>query len=114
MWRVTRRSKNEERLLYNGKYKNEETAAHASDTLARNLIANGEKGHKLNFPDDHTEVFTEVTQYATTNLILFRSSVPTFFVYKVIGKKKTEILDQRVVDRNFGRIDHLEQNSLAR
>merc|ERR1712096_269432 len=25
-------------------------------TLARKLIKNGERGHKLNFPDDHTEV----------------------------------------------------------
>merc|ERR1712098_361031 len=37
----------------------EETAAHASDTLARKLVANGEKGHKLNFPDEHTEVYPE-------------------------------------------------------
>merc|ERR1712098_856582 len=42
-----------------GTYKDEETAAHASDTLARKLMKNGEKGHKLNFPDDSTEVYPE-------------------------------------------------------
>merc|ERR1712098_519141 len=55
-WQAYRRSKNENKNVYNGTYKNEETAAHASDTLARELIENGEKGHKLNFPDDHTEL----------------------------------------------------------
>merc|ERR1712098_502423 len=35
----------------------EETAAHASDTLARKLIKNGEQNHKLNFPGDHNEVY---------------------------------------------------------
>lgn len=33
----------------------EETAARASDILARKLIANGEKHHKLNFSDDSNE-----------------------------------------------------------
>merc|ERR1712058_159693 len=55
-WNVQRWSKIEKKPVYNGNYKDEETAAHASDTLARKLIANGEKGHKLNFPDDNTEV----------------------------------------------------------
>jgi hypothetical protein len=55
-WRAYRWSKNENKLFHNGVYKNEETAAHASDTLARKLIANGEKHHKLNFSDDDTEV----------------------------------------------------------
>merc|ERR1712098_379700 len=56
-WCVYRYSKNEKKKVTNGQYKDEETAAHASDTLAKTLIANGEKGHKLNFPDDHTEVY---------------------------------------------------------
>merc|ERR1712098_864231 len=38
---------------------NEERAAHASDTLARKLMKNGEKDHKLNFPNDHCEVYPE-------------------------------------------------------
>merc|ERR1712098_369473 len=59
MWIVCRRSKNKHITVYNGTYKNEETAARASDTLARKLIANGEKGHKLNFPDNDTEVYPE-------------------------------------------------------
>ena len=49
-------------MSYNGRYDNEETAAHASDTLARKLMSNGEQGHKLNFPDDDTKVFPEVTE----------------------------------------------------
>jgi len=58
-WRACRWSKKKNRIFYGGCYKNEETAAHASDTLARKLIANGEKGHKLNFPDDYIEVYPE-------------------------------------------------------
>merc|ERR1712098_780204 len=41
----------------NGYYKDEETAARASDTLARELMANGEQNHKLNFLGDSTEVY---------------------------------------------------------
>merc|ERR1712058_148660 len=51
-WVAYRRSKNEKKNVFNGTYKDEETAAHASDTLARKLMVNGEKGHKLNVPDD--------------------------------------------------------------
>merc|ERR1712098_387217 len=54
-WYVYRHSKKENKKILNGSYKNEETAAHASDTLARKLMANDEQNHKLNFPDDHTE-----------------------------------------------------------
>jgi len=61
-WSTCRRSKYKNKNVYNGTYKNEETAAHASDTLARKLIANGEKGHKLNFSDNETEVNPEETQ----------------------------------------------------
>ena len=46
-------------MINHGSYENEEAAAHASDTLARKLIANGEQGHKLNFLGDETEVFRE-------------------------------------------------------
>jgi len=55
-WFAYRWSKNEKKIIHNGNYKDEETAAHASDTLARKLIASGEKGYKLNFPDDHIEI----------------------------------------------------------
>merc|ERR1712034_58675 len=58
-WKATRRSKHEKKDVYNGCYDNEKTAARASDTLARILITNGEQGHKLNFPNDETEVFPE-------------------------------------------------------
>merc|ERR1712098_396811 len=56
-WRVERRSKN--KTLFNGHFDDEETAARASDTLARNLMKNGGQNHKLNFPEDHTEVYPE-------------------------------------------------------
>merc|ERR1712098_624510 len=58
-WRVERWSKNVKKMVYYGCYDNEETAAHASDTLARKLMQNGEQGHKLNFPDDHIEVHSD-------------------------------------------------------
>merc|ERR1712098_643524 len=58
-WYVNRWSKNENKNMFNGSHKDEETAAHASDTLARKLKDTGEQGHKLNFPDDDTEVYPE-------------------------------------------------------
>jgi hypothetical protein len=59
-WRAQRRSKYQKKLfLYNGLHRDEETAAHASDTLARKLMGKGEQGHILNFPDDYTEVYPE-------------------------------------------------------
>merc|ERR1712098_638839 len=58
-WCVQRRSKNENKVVSYGYYDDEETAAHASDTLARKLMENGKHTHKLNFPDDHTEVYPE-------------------------------------------------------
>jgi hypothetical protein len=53
--------------------RDEETAAHASDTLARKLTENGEKGHRLNFPDDYTEVYPEVTLKKRTLCVLIRN-----------------------------------------
>jgi len=55
-WRVSRRSKAEKKIVYHGCYDHEEAAAHASDTLARKLMNKGEVGHKLNFPDDETNM----------------------------------------------------------
>jgi len=56
-WKAQRYSKNENKLIFNGYHNTEKTAAHASDTLASKLIENGEQRHKLNFPDDKTEVY---------------------------------------------------------
>jgi len=61
-WLVSRHSKSENKPVCNGSYKNENTAAHASDTLARKLIKNGAQKLKLNFPDDHTEVYSAENQ----------------------------------------------------
>jgi len=55
-WIVTRWSRNEKKYVYYGYCDDEETAARASDTLAKELMRKGEHGHKLNFPDDYTEV----------------------------------------------------------
>jgi hypothetical protein len=55
-WRVYRLRKNDKKGVGNGYYDSEEAAGHASDTLARIFMANGEQGHKLNFPNDETEV----------------------------------------------------------
>merc|ERR1712098_231441 len=55
-WIATRYSKKENKRIYKGAHREEETAAHASDNLARELMANGDYNLKLNFPDDHTEV----------------------------------------------------------
>merc|ERR1712098_972045 len=55
-WQAQRYSKAWNKVVYNGSYKDEQTAAHASDTLARKLMRNGERNHRLNFPDDDTEV----------------------------------------------------------
>lgn len=41
--------------MENGLYSDEETAAHASDTLARKLIERGEYDHELSFPDVELE-----------------------------------------------------------
>jgi len=40
-------------------YKSELAAARASDALVRKLMKNGEKGHKLNYPGDDTELHGE-------------------------------------------------------
>ena len=58
-WQATRHSKLGQKTVHNGFYANEETAAHASDTLGNKFMANGEQNHKLNFPDDETEVLPE-------------------------------------------------------
>merc|ERR1712098_785458 len=58
-WQVKRWSKSEKKQAHNGWYRDENTAAHASDSLARTLMASGEQNHKLNFPDDIREVFPE-------------------------------------------------------
>jgi len=60
-WAAQRWSEQKKKLCFNGSFYDEKTAAHASDTLARKLMANGEQCHALNFPDDHTEVHREET-----------------------------------------------------
>jgi len=73
-WTAQRWSKAKKKILTDGNYKDEETAAHASDTLARKLMKNGEQNHKLNFPDDSTEVYRAKNQ---TN----KRKRPLAFVY---------------------------------
>jgi hypothetical protein len=66
-WTAQRRNKSERKNVVNGSYKDEETAAHASDTLARKLMKNGERNLKLNFPDDKSEVFPEKIKNSSRN-----------------------------------------------
>merc|ERR1712098_67096 len=61
-WCAQRHSRNENKVVNNGTYKDKKTAAHASDRLARQLMENGEHGHKLNFPDDHSGLKTKKYQ----------------------------------------------------
>ena len=58
-WITQRWSKSENKTLFNGCYDDEETAARASDTLARKLMKNDGQTLKLNFPEDDTEVYPE-------------------------------------------------------
>ena len=79
-WYASRWNKNEKKNFHNGYYDNEETAAHASDTLARKLMENGEQGHKLNFPDDHTEVHPkEVIDLFKDAFLILRIKIKNFY-----------------------------------
>jgi len=49
-------------MVYYGYYEDEETAARASDTLARKSIDISEQTLKLNFPENDTEVYPEENQ----------------------------------------------------
>jgi hypothetical protein len=88
-WRAIRWSKIDYTMTYSGPYKDEETAAHASDTLARQLMANGEQCHKLNFPDDHTEVYPEETKTSKYIGVNYSKRVERWHVqrYSKIKKK---------------------------
>merc|ERR1712098_57105 len=46
-WQAKRWSKDEKKMVTNGMYKNEKTAAFWSDILAKSLMKNGEKDLKL-------------------------------------------------------------------
>jgi len=61
-WRAYRWSKNYNQMFYNGYYRNEVSAVHASDTLARALMAIGEHGHILNFPDKTFVIYEKQPQ----------------------------------------------------
>ena len=73
-WVARRWSKTEKNKFYNGYYSDEKIAAQASDTLARNLMANGEQNLNLNFPNGRTEVYrdkvTEVQTHTSLSLAI--------------------------------------------
>jgi len=58
-WNAQRRSKEDNKVFSYGHYDDEITAAHASDTLTRKLMKNCKRKLKLNFPDNHNEVYPE-------------------------------------------------------
>ena len=63
--------------------------------MARKLIANGEKGHKLNFPDDHTEVYSEVTD------MIFYEELTEYCVSFCLRIKTKKEKDQRNEAQNI-------------
>merc|ERR1712098_79432 len=87
-WIAQRRSKNAMKMVYNGRYESEETAAHASDTLARKLMKNGEQNHKLNFPDDDTEVYPQKKR--TSSAYIGVSYIGSYKTWNVQRCSKTE------------------------
>ena len=93
-WGVRRWSAYQNKLFYNGCYDDEETAAHASDTLARKLMENGEQKLKLNFPDDYTEVYADEV---TANYFLYGKFPEVYVSFRLRIKikekdQKTELI----------------------
>merc|ERR1712034_37774 len=60
-WVAQRWSVSEKKLFNGGIYVDEVTAAHASDTLARELMTGSDQNLKLNFPGNNTEGDAEQT-----------------------------------------------------
>merc|ERR1712098_611988 len=60
---------------------------HASDTLARKLMKNGEQNHKLNFPDDDTEVHKK-EKYSEFIGVSFHKSKAKWLAYRVSKHEK--------------------------
>merc|ERR1712098_704947 len=76
-------------MVYYGYYKDEETAARASDTLARKLMKNGEQTLKLNFPEDDTEVYPEEKKTSSKFIgVIFNKQVSNWRVERR-SKNKT-------------------------
>merc|ERR1712098_156266 len=69
-------------MVYNGSYKDEETAVHASDTLARKLMENGEHNHKLNFPGDDTKEYPTKRKTSKYIGVSYNESCKTWFAQK--------------------------------
>jgi hypothetical protein len=55
VWRASRQSKTKRKMVHNGSYRDQETAAQASDALARFLMANGDTNLKMNFREENIE-----------------------------------------------------------
>jgi hypothetical protein len=72
IWNAKRWNKGEKKWAHHGSFKSQETAAHASDVLARTLLVGDKElgrfrqNHQLNFPDENTEIlfFSENTEPA--------------------------------------------------
>merc|ERR1712098_195096 len=88
-WIAMRRSKKQKKCIFNGTYKNEEIAAHASDTLARKLMRDGESNHYLNFPDDETEVKSKVKTPTSKYIgVYFKTQYSRWVVQRYSKKEK--------------------------
>merc|ERR1712098_110994 len=97
-WGARRWSKNEKKPVYNGFYKSEETAAYASDTLARKFMKNGEQDHKLNFPDDDTEVNAEKKPTASQYIGVTYSDYSTWRAYRWSKYEKRKVYNGNYKD----------------
>jgi len=90
-WRARRWSFQQNKAVLSGTYRDQESAAHASDEIARNLILNGEKGHKLNFLGDdeydkirHSGHLTELSRSAKrkrSDFHVFESDEQPYEIY---------------------------------
>jgi hypothetical protein len=99
-WQAQRRSKkNGKKVVSNGYYGDEANAAHASDTLAKKLMENGENGHKLNFPDNNIEVSREEKRYSSKFIGVSYHKKRSKWCAQRCGKNENNIVYQRILRR---------------
>jgi len=98
-WRAQRHSRHEKKIVCNGSYVDEETAAHASDTLARKLMENGEQNHRLNFPDDYTEVYNDEKKISSKFIgVSFNAKISKWKVQRWSKHENTIVCNGSYVD----------------
>jgi len=91
-WKAKRWNREKNKWVHYGFYENQETAAHASDTLARtlNLQQTNRQNHQLNFPDDETKVNPKIHELGSMVTIL--SKRKKLQNVKILDEKDDQIL----------------------